>query len=148
MALQAPVRFRNTIADAASPSKNLPIIWDSGASVSISPNKADFISIAKPAQPIQLRGIARGLNIQGQGTVAWCLYDANGTLLHAPPPGLLRPQRLRTPPSTTSLLQTYANESIKVLANRLILSGEASDATRNPVIVMVKPKTNLPMSEA
>ena len=148
MALQAPVRFRNTIADAASPSKNLPIIWDSGASVSISPNKADFISIAKPAQPIQLRGIARGLNIQGQGTVAWCLYDANGTLRTLHLPAYYVPSVSVRLLSTTSLLQTYANESIKVLANRLILSGEASDATRNPIIAMVNPTTNLPTSEA
>jgi hypothetical protein len=50
--------------------------------------------------------------------------------------------------STTSLLQTYPDESIKVLANRLILSGKTSDPTRNSIIAMVNPTTNLPTSEA
>jgi hypothetical protein len=39
MALQAPANFRNAIKKEST----FSIIWDSGASISISPNKGDFV---------------------------------------------------------------------------------------------------------
>ncbi|KAI2488999.1 hypothetical protein MHU86_25603 [Fragilaria crotonensis] len=61
VALHAPSRFRN----ALSSDSTFPVIWDSGASVTISPNKDDFIGpIASPSTITQLKGIARGLRIE------------------------------------------------------------------------------------
>ena len=39
MALQAPAKFRNAMKKEST----FSIIWDSGASISISPNKDDFV---------------------------------------------------------------------------------------------------------
>jgi hypothetical protein len=39
MALQAPAKFRNAMKKEST----FSIIWDSGASISISPNKEDFL---------------------------------------------------------------------------------------------------------
>jgi hypothetical protein len=152
MALQAPSRFRNAATvspkDPFSPPQRIPIIWDSGASVSITPIKSDFANLEPPSRTIQLRGIARHLTIEGQGTVAWSLHDASGSLRTLLLPAYYVPSIKVRLLSTTSLLQTYPNESIQVLANRLILSGLKSDPTRGTITAFVNPHTNLPTSEA
>jgi hypothetical protein len=56
MALQAPGRFRDSL-----PSSTYSVIWDSGASVSISPDKNIFVGPLKsPGAITQLKGIAKG----------------------------------------------------------------------------------------
>jgi len=50
--------------------------------------------------------------------------------------------------STTSLLQTYADEKITVQAHCLTLSGIASDPTRGAAVAEVDPRNNLPTSMA
>jgi hypothetical protein len=48
------------------------IIFDTGASLSISPYQSDFIDDPTPlAKPTQLGGMGKGLKIEGVGTVAW-----------------------------------------------------------------------------
>jgi hypothetical protein len=49
---------------------------------------------------------------------------------------------------TTSLLQTYPDETITIDPSRLTLSGDASDANQKPVTANVNPQNNLPTSEA
>ncbi|CAJ1969874.1 unnamed protein product [Cylindrotheca closterium] len=99
-----------------------PIIWDSGATTLISPYKDNFVGKLEPAPlGLKLHGIASGLEIKGIGH------------LHA--------QLL----STSSLLQTYTDESISMNADHLQLSG--SDKT-NSVHVYHDPSTNLPTSLA
>jgi hypothetical protein len=63
MALQAPLRFRNSVA-ATSNDVDIPIIWDSGASVSISPIRSDFVDLVAPAKAMHLSGIAKNLRHQ------------------------------------------------------------------------------------
>ena len=56
MALQAPHRLRNVM----SPGAPFPVIWDSGASISITNEHSDFIEpIANPGPLTQLQGIAK-----------------------------------------------------------------------------------------
>ena len=63
MVLQPPLRFRNSIA---SKTTNQPIIWDSGASFSVSHNRNNFIGrIKSPGAFTQLQGISKGLRIEG-----------------------------------------------------------------------------------
>ena len=50
--------------------------------------------------------------------------------------------------STTSLLQAYADETIKVEADKLTLSGIDGNPKRNPIVARVNPQNNLPTSEA
>ncbi|KAI2500371.1 hypothetical protein MHU86_14114 [Fragilaria crotonensis] len=77
VALLAPSRFRSMIAPDAA----FPVIWDSGASVTISPEKLDFVgTISRPSTITQLNGIAKGLRIEGEGKVHWSFHDATGKL--------------------------------------------------------------------
>jgi hypothetical protein len=76
MAMQAPSRFHNTMPKEST----FPIIWDSGASVSITFDKADFLDYQVPPVMLRLRGLAKGLHIAGTGTIAWTMQDTNGIL--------------------------------------------------------------------
>ena len=77
MALQAPHRFRNTM----SPSATFPVIWDSGASISIAHERLDFVGpITIPGPLTQLQGIAKGRRIEGHGHVKWAMEDTAGSI--------------------------------------------------------------------
>ncbi len=66
MALQAPAKFRNALKKEST----FSVIWDSGASISISPNKEDFVGpMTSAGIGTKLKGIVKGLSIQGQGHV-------------------------------------------------------------------------------
>ena len=146
MALQAPLRFRNSIAATDT---NYPIIWDSGASFSGSPNRSDFVGpIKSPGAITQLQGISKGLRIEGYGHVMWAVHDSNGRLRLLKVPAYYAPRIRVRLLSTTSLLQTYPTETIKVEPHQLTLSGNGNDPTKGQVIVRVDPRSNLPTSEA
>ena len=146
IALQAPLRLRNALGSKANLS---PIIWDSGASISISPDATDFNDTLRPPGAItQLKGIARGLHIKGQGYVTWAVHDANGNLRMITVPAYYVPAIKVRLLSTTSLLQTYKDETITVEAHQLTLSGIEGDPTRGSVVARVNPQNNLPTSDA
>ncbi|KAI2506683.1 hypothetical protein MHU86_7784 [Fragilaria crotonensis] len=146
MALQAPARMRNALGSATN---SAPIIWDSGASISISPDPEDFQgTMRSPGTITQLKGIARGLQIKGQGEVTWAVHDTNGNLRMIKVPAFYVPGIKVRLLSTTSLLQTYQGETIQVESNRLTLSGVPGDSSRGAVMVLVNPQNNLPTSDA
>jgi hypothetical protein len=61
MALQAPAKFRNAMKKEST----FSLIWDSGASISISPNKDDFVgTMDPPGIDTRLKGTVKGLSIQ------------------------------------------------------------------------------------
>ncbi len=53
----------------------LPVIVDSGASISISPYDMDFIGKIHPVQNITLKGIVSGLKVVGIGTLQYCFLN-------------------------------------------------------------------------
>ena len=56
-----------------------PIIFDSGASLAITPFKDDFTNdIQIPEKELQLGGLAQGLSIKGKGTVKWSFQSPEG----------------------------------------------------------------------
>ena len=145
MALQAPLRFRASIAKERS----YPVIWDSGASFSVSPNKNDFVGpIKSPSTFTQLQGISKGLRIEGHGHVMWAIHDTAGQLRMIKVPAYYAPRIRVRLLSTTSLLQSYPKETIHVEPHQLTLTGITGDPTRGEVIVRVDPRSNLPTSEA
>jgi hypothetical protein len=99
------------------------IIWDSGASISISPNKGGFVGpVTTAGIGTRLKGIVKGPSIQGQGHVMWTVLDASGQLRALKVPAHYVPQarvRLR---STASLLQSYPGETISMEAHQLTMS--------------------------
>jgi hypothetical protein len=143
MALNAPHCFRQALLKI----KALLIIWDSGASISVSYDRADFVGELKPAGVMtRLQGIAKGLRIEGQGHVLWPMLDTMGHYRLIKVPAFYVPKSNVRLLSTTSLLQTYAGETIEVDAGQMQLSGLPSDPNRGAVIATVNPRNNLPMT--
>ena len=145
VALLAPSRFRSMIDSNAA----FSVIWDSGASVTISPDKRDFVgAISPPSTITKLNGIAKGLRIEGEGKVHWSFHDSSGKLRTLELPAYYVPKIRVRLLSTTSLLQTYSDETIKVEAHQLTMSGIEGDPNRSPIIALVNPENNLPTSQA
>ena len=58
------------------------VIWDTGATQSISGYASDFVGpILAPSAPLRLGGIASGLDVAGIGTVKWIFVSDDGRLL-------------------------------------------------------------------
>lgn len=126
-----------------------PVIWDSGASISVSPHRSDFVGpYTKPPLLLKLRGLAKGLKIVGQGHVMWAVQDANGMLRAIKVPAYHVPECDVRLLSTTSLLQTYPAESIALDKTKLTLSGQKGEPTRGQVIALIDKSNNLPTSLA
>ena len=120
-----------------------PVIWDSGASTSISHCQNDFVgSLESAPVGLKLQGIARGLAIQGVGHVAWSFVDNTGMLRTLKIPALYVPEAKARLLSTNSLLKAYPNETIQHLPDRLILSGN-KESGMNAIEILVDPRTNL-----
>jgi hypothetical protein len=58
----------------------VPLIIDTGASITVSPYKTDFISPIKPVQSVEIKGIASGLQVCGYGDVSYTFYNDNNEL--------------------------------------------------------------------
>ena len=58
----------------------LPIVIDSGASCSLTPNKHDFIGDIRPATISELRGLSNTTKVLGVGTVEWTIRDVFGAV--------------------------------------------------------------------
>jgi hypothetical protein len=58
----------------------VPLVIDTGASISVTPYKTDFIGKIKPTQQVQIQGIASGLNVMGYGSVQYSFYNDAGVL--------------------------------------------------------------------
>jgi hypothetical protein len=61
-------------------SDDMPVVFDTGASISVSPRKDDFISWEQYGDNnnIQLNGITASTRVCGIGTIRWTLYDDEG----------------------------------------------------------------------
>jgi hypothetical protein len=145
MVMQAPARFRNALRKESC----FSIIWDSGASISISPDKDDFVGpLTSPGIGTKLKGIVTGLSIQGQGHVMWAIPDTSGQLRAIKVPAYLVPQARVRLLSTTSLLQSYPGEKIEIESHQMTLSGQTGTQGRGSVIARVNPINNLPTTTA
>ena len=141
MALNAPARLKSMLTKEAC----FSVIWDSGATITISNNPKDFVGkIRKPSVWQRLTGIARGLKIEGEGEVLWAMMGTDGRLRLLKLPALYIPSSPQRLLSTTSLLQTYPDEEIKMDSQKAQLSGKKGDPTKAGVVAMVNPTNNLP----
>jgi hypothetical protein len=126
-----------------------PIIWDSGTSISITPDLSDVQGrVTPPGMITQLKGIAKGLQIKGQGEVNGAAHDQLCYLQILKVPAYHVPNIKVQLLSTTSLLQTFPDETITIKPNRLTLSRIASNNDRGPETANMNPQNNLPTSEA
>ena len=130
-----------------APDAAFPVIWDSGASVTISPEKLDFVgTISRPNTITQLNGIAKGLRIEGEGKVSWSFHEATGKLRILELPAYYVPKIRVHLLSTTSPLQTYSDETISVEAHQMTMSGSPNDPNLPAITAHVNPDNNLPTS--
>jgi len=144
--LTSPDTTRNALGQ-----RTYPVIWDSGASISISFTRNDFVGpIKKPDLGMRLQGIAKGLSVEGIGHVAWAFVDTTGMLRTLKVKALLVPKAKARLLSTSSLLSTYQDETIRLESSRLVLSGVPTDPQprRNPIEILVDGATNLPIGFA
>jgi hypothetical protein len=72
--------FQATFHDSITPMTPdmVPLILNTGASVSISPFKSDFITPIHPVPNIIIKGIASGLSVQGVGTISYSFLNNEG----------------------------------------------------------------------
>ena len=124
------------------------VIWDSGASISISPHRSDFVGpLEPPSVGIRLQGIVKGLAVHGIGHVAWSFVDNRGQLRTLKLPAYFVPKATARLLSTNSLLKTYPSESITLLHDRLILSGTETTEVSG-IEILVDPRSNLHVGTA
>ena len=140
-ALTAPHKLKGAMSEDGS----FRLIWDSGASHSITNKKSDFVGPIRSAGIVKtLTGLAKGLWIRGIGTVGWTVVDVNGK------PRTLKVEAYYVPGSpvrllsTAQLLQTYQGETIMLDDQSATLSGVAGDPARAPVKAFVNPSNNIP----
>jgi len=116
------------------------IIWDSGASLSISHDPADFVNGIQPLdRPVKLEGIAAGLEIKGQGTVHWCVLDVKGRIRVLELPALYIPLGKQRLLSITSLTKVYQGENVMFNSTRGMLTGIRNNPSHQPVSVLIDP---------
>jgi hypothetical protein len=85
----------------------LPIVIDSGASISITPNLKDFVSEIKPAGARELKGLSNSTKVHGVGMVEWTVRDLYGSTR------TIRTKAYYVPKATIRLFspQTYFEEN-------------------------------------
>ena len=125
---------------------SIPIIWDSGASISVMNDKTDFLTFTK-VSPCHnnVMGVAQGLKFSGFGEVLWSFLDKMGTLRSFKLPALYIPSDTACLLSTTSLLQSYSGELIEQTGRGMRLSG-TTDGQQNAGEATINPNNNLPKS--
>ena len=101
----------------------------------VSYDKCDFVRpLRKPGFTMQLKGITRGLLIEGEGHIMWAMHDTDGMLQLIKIPAFYIPKCKVRLLSTMSLLQTYKDEKIEIDETKLTLSGIPSKLTKGTVI--------------
>jgi hypothetical protein len=59
---------------------HIPVIVDTGASISVSPNVSDFVGRIKPPTTQKLLGLGDGCDVDGEGIIEWQIRDILGTI--------------------------------------------------------------------
>jgi hypothetical protein len=60
--------------------QKLPIVMDSGASVSVTPNVTDFVGAINSYAVTGSKGLNSEANMVGEGTVEWMIQDVLGSI--------------------------------------------------------------------
>lgn len=134
------VAYRATLSEISQHSQRIhqydyesvPLLFDTGANVSCSFNKHDFISLVRPAQPTKIKGIASSLTVKGIGTILYHLTADDGTLVTLKIPNVLYvpdcPTRLICPRQILHHVDD-PDASLTVTSSSLKLSFRGSNIT-------------------
>ena len=58
------------------------IVWDSGASVCITPDRRDFLTFSTKSGVSHLHSVGGDHDVEGEGIVLWSVVDTTGILRH------------------------------------------------------------------
>ena len=117
--------------------ETFPLIWDSGASVCVTPNRKDFIDYTTEVTIPTLSGYAKGQdsNVLGEGTVLWSIEDENGMLRTLKLRACHLPQSKHRLIATNDVASTYKSEEFTISANGGRLTGIPGDNSRGSIFV-------------
>lgn len=133
------------LCQAIGSSKSFPLIWDSGASISVTHDRSDFVTFEDISTTVD--GVCSTANkVEGKGMVEWHVYDAKGKIRTLRLEAFYIPSSRTRLISTQGLLNTYPDESITIHDGELCLSGVESSKDRNAVRALVNPQNSLPTS--
>jgi Reverse transcriptase (RNA-dependent DNA polymerase) len=99
-----------------------PVIWDSGATLAVTPIRSDFVDYkSHRKKPRVLKGIAKGLVIEGEGVIHWAAIDSQGKAQ------VLKLKAVYVPEIHTRLLspQRFLQDELASRQRRLRVSLEA-----------------------
>ena len=124
-ALIAPSKLR-----AEMPKESVSsIIWDSGASISITNDNTDFHGTLKPCpyKHLKVKGVAQAIKVHGQGTVLWSVLDEAGMLRTLRVPALYIPDAKVKLLSVNSLGDVYPEETVTFHPQGATMAGVPGD---------------------
>jgi Reverse transcriptase (RNA-dependent DNA polymerase)/GAG-pre-integrase domain len=127
------------------------VIWDSGASTSVTPNLLDFAEgLVESAQPTVLQGLASGLQVKGRGIVHWNMLDASGAIRTIQTRALYVPECSQRLLSTQAYIQDLGRLENSGAYHSTLTGTELQLHKGNEVLfdVPLDPRTNLPTSRA
>ena len=101
------------------------IIWDSGASLSITNDKSDFHGTLKPCpyKHLKVKGVAQAIKVHGQGTVPWSVLDEAGMLRTLKVPALYIPDAKVKLFSVNNLGDVYPEETVTFHPQGVTMTG-------------------------
>ena len=106
----------------------LPIVIDTGASVTLTPNPNDFIGPIRPSNKTKVNGLSSSTTVAGIGTVQWLIRDALGIVRQ------IKTEAYYVPEASIRLFspQKYLMEQQKghLFADKDVVSIEIEDGTR------------------
>ena len=141
-----PACFRSKVTSSTNPSSPFNLIWDTGASICITPSRDDFVEYYKGSDVKEVKGLSEKVKVKGYGFVEWTVQGANGVFRTIKLKAYHLPQSNARLLSTNVLLTSYKGEQIHVTANYMELSGNYQDPSKPAIIVHNSPLTRLPTS--
>eukprot|EP00972_Heterocapsa_arctica_P037009 5447197-Heterocapsa_arctica.AAC.1 len=77
VSLLAPSGFRAAVKEEKAGSQ-FTIVWDSGASICVTPDRNDFVTYSNSTDVKTVKGVGGNAStVVGQGEVDWSVYDIN-----------------------------------------------------------------------
>jgi hypothetical protein len=124
------------------------VVWDSGASISISPSRDNFDGkFTTTSSNVTLQGLAKGLKILGYGYVEWLvMLDMSSQIRVLEVPVFCVPSCRHHLLSLTSLSMVYSPETYTGNPQQITMSDIDGNPTRGSVIALVDSALNLPTS--
>jgi hypothetical protein len=135
------------IGEKNSKHSTFPIIWDSGASISVTNDRSDFLNFSTNCSISEVAGIGKGgkHQVKGEGDVLLCINNTDGMMRALKVKMCYIPDCNARLISIFQLLKAFPHESIHITSKGLTLSGSKITGTK-PIFAPINKKSGLPIS--